>query len=341
MLELTGVGQFHSRMTDAAITPPRRLRLAREIRELLGLALLVAAFQSFVAKPFYIPSESMMPTLLVGDRLIVSKWPYGWSYVSPVLHLLPFAHGRLFGRLPERGDIVIVTPPDASRRGEDLIKRVIGLPGDTIQMIGGRLWLDGKPVAIRDKGYQFMPIDENFHCDAHDPDTERSFSGFAAARTISSDGHPYCRLHIIQETLPNGRFYDTIDFGPGPEDDFPRYTVPAGHIFLMGDNRDMSADSRAPTELRGLGGAVPIENIGGRAEVVTFSLDGSATWNPLTWFSMFRSGRAGTSLHPRRRLTNAPIPVAANAQATVDGVQPTQSIVIGASIPSTAWTGQA
>ena len=107
-------------------------------------------------------------------------------------------------------------------------------------------------------------------------------------------------VHIIRETLPNGRSYETIGFGPGSEDDFPRYKVPAEHVFVMGDNQDMSAGSRVPVEMNGLDGAVPIENIGGRAEVVTFSLNGSATWNPLTWFSMFRNGRAGTSLHPRQ-----------------------------------------
>jgi signal peptidase I len=177
-----------------------------------------------------------------------------------------------------------------------LIKRVVGLPGDVIRVTGGRLWLNGRPVAVQDGGYRLMPIDGNFHCDAHDPDPERAFPGFAAARITGADGRAYCRLHIIRETLSNGRSYDTIDFGPSAEDDFPAYKVPAGHIFLMGDNRDMSADSRVPTGLNGLGGAVPIENIGGRAEFVTHSLDGSATWNPLTWFSMFRGGRTGTSL---------------------------------------------
>lgn len=283
-------------MTKAASAQSRRIHWFREIRSLAGLVLLVAAVQSLIAKPFYIPSESMMPTLLVGDRLVVSKWPYGWSYTSPILHLLPFVHGRLLGGLPDRGDVVIVTPPDAGRRGEDLIKRVIGLPGDVVRVTGGRLWLNGQPVAVRDEGYLLMPVDGNFRCDAHDADPERAFPGFAMARITGADGQPYCRLHIIRETLPNRRSYDTIDFGPSAGDDFPAYKVPEGHVFLMGDNRDMSADSRVPTELNGLGGAVPIENIGGRAEFVTYSLNGRATWNPPSWFSMFRGGRAGTSL---------------------------------------------
>ena len=284
-------------MTDAASTPDRKTRWLAEIRFWLVALLLVLGLHSLIAKPFYIPSESMMPNLLVGDRLIVSKYPYGWSYVSPSVHLLPFMRGRFLGRLPERGDIVIVTPP-GDRHGEDLIKRVIGLPGDTVQMVAGRLWLNGKPVETRDMGMRLMPVDGNFHCDATDPDSERAFPGFANARVIGPDGKHYCRLHILRETLPGGRSYDTIDFGPSSEDDFGPYTVPSDHVFLMGDNRDDSADSRVPTSLGGLGGAVPLENIGGRAEFVTFSLNGNATWNPLTWPADFRGARTGATLRP-------------------------------------------
>ena len=118
--------------------------LWREIRGLFWVLLAVLAFHSFVAKPFYIPSESMMPGLLTGDRLVVTKYPYGWSWVSPSFHVFPSMQGRLFGRMPERGDIVIVTPPGTRT---DYIKRVIGLPGDTLRMVDGQLIINGQPVS--------------------------------------------------------------------------------------------------------------------------------------------------------------------------------------------------
>ena len=115
----------------------------------------------------------------------------------------------------------------------------------------------------------------------------------ASART--ADGKDMCRVPVVRETLPNGRTYDTVELGPRAEDDFGPIRVPAGHLWLMGDNRDDSADSRVPEGRGGLGGPVPFENIGGRAEFITFSLDGidPVWWNPLTWFQAFRSGRAG------------------------------------------------
>ncbi len=257
-----------------------------ELKAIFWLILAVLGFHSLIAKPFYIPSESMMPILLKGDRLVVSKYPYGWSWVSPSFHLVPETGGRLWGELPERGDVVIVTP-----RGQrvDWIKRVIGLPGDTLEMVDGQLIINGRPVPRARRPARLVPVDENLPCNARDDRTE-----------VGGDGRRYCRLPIVRETLPNGRSYDTIDMGYTPGvDDFARITVPAGHVFLMGDNRDRSADSRVPATQGGLGGPVPWENLGGRAEFITFSLDGTSQYlNPLSWFTAFRSGRAGTSLHP-------------------------------------------
>lgn len=260
-----------------------------EAKAIFWLILAVLAFHSFIAKPFYIPSESMMPVLLKGDRLVVSKFPYGWSWVSPSFHVLPPSEGRLLGRLPERGDIVIVTPPGQKA---DYIKRVIGLPGDELEMIGGQLFINGAPVSRQERPDAMIPVDANVPCDplAREGD-----------RVRGADGNLYCRLPVYRETLPNGRSYDTIDMGYNAEvDDFAALKVPEGHVFLMGDNRDRSADSRVSLERQGLGGPVPYENIGGRAELITFSLDGSSQWlNPISWFTALRGGRAGNSLHPQ------------------------------------------
>jgi signal peptidase I len=280
--------------------------LWREIKGLLWVLLAVLLFHSFVAKPFYIPSESMMPVLLKGDRLVVTKYPYGWSFVSPTIPnpagivrsvfggtgeswgiTLPFMKGRLLGNMPERGDIVIVTPPG---KNEDYIKRVIGLPGDTIEVRGGRLILNGKPVKYERRPAALIPVDSNVPCDLYE---------FPGALVKGSDGREYCRLPVVRETLPNGVSYDTLDLDTITSgNNYEPMRVPAGHLFLMGDNRDRSADSRFDLgePENGLGGAVPWENIGGRAEFITFSLDGSTGLNPASWFSSFRSGRAGNSL---------------------------------------------
>jgi signal peptidase I len=260
--------------------------LWREVKGLFWVLLAVLLFHSFVAKPFYIPSESMMPALLKGDRLVVSKYPYGWSWVSPSFHVWPVTGGRLFGRLPSPGDIVIVTPPGLK---EDYIKRVVALPGDTVAVRGGRLILNGIPVRREVRPPALVPVDANAPCGIE-------FAGFMAQQP---DGSFACRLPVVRETLPNGASYDTLDLGPSMGDDYGPVKVPANHVFLMGDNRDRSADSRfglGPGE-NGLGGPVPWENIGGRAEFITFSLDGTMQWwNPVSWFQSLRGGRAGTSL---------------------------------------------
>ena len=265
--------------------------LWREIKGLFWVLMAVLLFHSFVAKPFYIPSESMMPVLLKGDRLVVSKYPYGWSWVSPSFHVLPETKGRLFGRLPERGDVVIVTPPGGR---EDYIKRVIGLPGDTIELRKGHLILNGQEVRRQVRPDAMIPVDANAPCGIE-------FIGF---QVEAADGQRYCRLPIVRETLPNGATYDTIDLGESQGDDYGPITVPAEHVFLMGDNRDRSADSRfaAGNVEHGLGGPVAWENIGGRAEFITFSLDGTTELlNPVSWFRALRSGRAGGSLRVQSR----------------------------------------
>ena len=262
------------------------------VAELSGFAwmiLAVLAVWTFIARPFYIPSESMMPTLLKGDRLVVTKFPYGWSYASSALHIVPFVHGRLFGRLPDRGDVVTL-----EHDGEELIKRVIGLPGDRVAVRAGTIILNGVPVLRIAESPAALPIDANLPCDTL---LERRF------QRIDDRGRPICALPRYRETLPNGVSYDTIDmgdFGAAGYDDYAEVTVPAGHVFVMGDNRDESADSRVPRDNNGLAGPIPIEAIGGRAEAITHSYDGNgALWNPISSITALRGGRAGTDLHPR------------------------------------------
>jgi signal peptidase I len=303
-----------SNPSEAAVPAPAPPAAARkktdwwgEIKGIFWLILIVLGFHSFIAKPFYIPSESMLPGLRIGDRLVVSKFAYGWSFVSPTIPNpvsifkgvvmrqpeeswsvgLPFIHGRLFGSLPQRGDVVIVTPPGTRN---DYIKRVIGLPGDTLAVRGGVVILNGKPIPRGPLHYVDLPVDTNSPC------SDRDYFG---ARRPAAGGGYVCHLPLVTETLPGGRHYDTVDLEPdSPGDNYPQVTIPANHVFLMGDNRDRSADSRFPLAQLGLGGPVPYENLGGRAEFLTFSLDGDATLNPLTWWGSLRSGRAGLSLHP-------------------------------------------
>lgn len=244
------------------------------------LAIIVLAFRSFVFSPFSIPSESMLPGLWKGDYLIAAKWPYGYSRYSLPLDA-PLIPGRIFAGQPERGDVVIFKHPIDK---VDYIKRVIGLPGDTVAMRGGQVILNGKPVQrVRENDFA-IPLSDNTNC---------AWGG----QTVPAGQGAACVYTQYRETLPGGRSYDTLDFGPTPQDDFGPVTVPAGHIFVMGDNRDNSEDSRFAARAGGGVGMVPQEMLVGRATVMMWSTDGSARWlKPWTWFTAARWNRIGDTM---------------------------------------------
>jgi signal peptidase I len=288
-------------MTEAA-PPEETAKPAKErvdwLGELRGLAwmlLAVLAFHSFIAKPFYIPSISMMPGLLVGDRLVVSKWPYGWNWSSVSFHLAPRGDWRVWGGTPEYGDIVIVVPKD---RNDDLIKRVVALPGDRIAVINGQIVLNGQPVPQSVEPPVQIPADDDLLCEGGFGESQCN-AVFAPYRKRLPSGRDVLEPPTYRETLPNGASYLIIDHRNQQLDTMAEREVPAGHVFLMGDNRDHSADGRASFAENGLGGPVPLSDVGGRAEFITFSLDGTQTWNPLTWWSALREGRSWTTLRPR------------------------------------------
>jgi len=255
-------------------------------RFLLLFVLAALLLRTLIVAPFSIPSESMLPLLRIGDDLLVAKWPYGWSRHSFPRSIVPFS-GRLFEGVPARGDVVVFKNPADDRT--DYIKRVIGLPGDRIGMRGGDLILNGVAVPHLRVADLLVPVTPGNPC--------RPQPGLRLAVERQPDGTIACRYPRFRETLPGGRSYDVLDLGDVPAaDDVAPVLVPAGRYFLMGDNRDRSADSRFPIAEGGIG-AVPAENIVGRALLVYFSSDGSAEWlKPWTWWNAARGERIGERL---------------------------------------------
>jgi signal peptidase I len=230
--------------------------LGETVSVIVQALLLALVIRTLLFQPFSIPSGSMRPTLLEGDYLFVTKWAYGYSR-----HSLPFSpnlfSGRIWGSDPERGDVVVFKfPPNPSL---DYIKRVIGLPGDRVQVKEGVLFINGEAVPRTKTGQ----IDN--------PD-------------ITEQNRP---IDVYRETLPNGVSYDTLDLTTrSPGDDTREFVVPAGHYFMMGDNRDNSTDSRFSV------GFVPKENLVGRANIIFFSIaEGASPLEVWKWPTLMRPSR--------------------------------------------------
>ena len=270
-----------SRSTAGPAKIERRESVGSLLRFIFTVAAIAWAFRSLVGAPFNIPSGSMLPTLYIGDYLAVAKWPYGYARYSFPLGL-PAFDGRILGRLPSRGDVVVFRHPTED---SDLIKRVIGLPGDVVEVRAGQLILNGRLVPRRLLPPATVPVTANSPCRAVPP---------ATPTVIVASGTPTCVYRAYLEALPGGPSYTVLDqVDHSPADDFGPVRVPAGHVFLMGDNRDDSLDSRYRTDEGGVG-MLPVENLIGRASFTFWSTDGRASWfKPWTWFPALRGSRVG------------------------------------------------
>ena len=250
-------------MRESLVMPERKSGGVRETLKTLVYAVAIAlAVRTLLFEPFNIPSGSMKPTLLVGDYLFVSKFAYGYSRFS-LPFALPLFSGRIFDRLPRRGDVAVFKLPSDNKT--DYIKRVVGLPGDHVQVRDGLVYINDKPVEVTPDG----TFDDDYD-----------------GRTVS--------VPQLIEQLPDGARHKILDLtSTGSLDNTGVYVVPPEHVFAMGDNRDNSLDSRVENV-----GYVPVENLIGRAEILFFSVNGDAKfWQPWTWPMGIRYGRLFNLIH--------------------------------------------
>jgi signal peptidase I len=252
-------------------TTPLASRARHWTGQLVQVAAIVAVVflaKGALAEPFYVPSASMEPTLLIGDALLASKFPYGYSAASMPIHIDVPETGRIFGATPKRGDVVVFRWP--GDRSQVWVKRVIGLPGDRIQVRQGQVWINGTPAPVK-------------------------ADGIGAAEDDNGGSEP---AHRYIETLPGGLSHPIFKlYDNGRLDNTAEVTVPADRLFVMGDNRDNSADSRVPVGQGGVG-LLPVDDLVGRVDAIVGSWDLGIRSRPITsWLGGFRVSRFFTSVH--------------------------------------------
>ncbi len=273
--------------TPVAMTAPKQEEsLSETIKSLVWAITIAVAMRSFLFTPFNIPSASMVGNLLVGDYLFVSKYAYGFSRYSLPFGL-PIFDGRIFQHQPKRGDVIVFKWPADDHM--DYIKRLVGLPGDHIQMKDGVLYINDLMVKKERTTDFVLPVSENSNCN--------KYSQYQVQVKV---GKVECHLPQYRETMPaelGGATYTVIDQNSQGELDNTRvFVVPDKHYFAEGDNRDDSSDSRVAQAEGGVG-YIPEENLVGRAEVRFFSTDGSSSWwNPISWFQAARWQRLFTRI---------------------------------------------
>jgi len=254
--------------TETTTVASTAKRWSGQLAQIAAIVGIVFVAKGALAETFYVPSASMEPTLLIGDALLATKYPYGYSTASLPIHVSFPETGRVLATTPKRGDVVVFRWP--GDRSQVWVKRVIGLPGDHVELRNGRVWLNGVATAIK-------------------PD------GLGAAEDDNGGSEPAQRY---VETLPGGASHPIFKLRDnGWLDNTPEVVVPPDHLFVMGDNRDNSADSRVPVSQGGVG-LLPMDNLVGRVDAIVGSWDLGVRNQPVTnWLSGFRVARFFTGVH--------------------------------------------